>query len=176
MPLVSGEYLAATDDNQCASRSAAEIISDLGLSGYGNLTTAEAQQLQNIGSSAIDVGAWTSLGAWDQSLASTASPQFASVTIGNEGIGVGTGTTGLTIQASATNKIGFYGSTPVTRQPAVVDAETDHSFNLVREQSSWVLSYELNYYALEDMELAVEALATKLNTAMTKLRTCGLAA
>lgn len=58
--------------------------------GVEALTSAEVSQLANIDTSTIDATQWGYVGGLDQALATTESPSFNSVSVGNTGLTVGT--------------------------------------------------------------------------------------
>jgi len=93
--------LATTSSVRQNFSDAKDEIESLQANGIEGLTTAEVDQLKNIGTSTIISSQWGFLGALDQSLASTDSVAFAGLTIDtdvffvdaiNDFIGFGTAT------------------------------------------------------------------------------------
>lgn len=79
MAFMNGEYLRATGAATCESRSTTEMIADMGLSTeLANLTDAEVQQLQAIGTITIPAAQWGILsGLFEQS--AVAGPEATAV-------------------------------------------------------------------------------------------------
>ena len=96
---ISGD--AFLDEDNLASDSATKAASQQSIKAYidtqealyddelESITAAEAQQLQNIGTSTISAAQWGYLGAMDQSVSSASAPTFAGITINGAVAGTG---------------------------------------------------------------------------------------
>lgn len=84
--LANGETTVVHFNGGGASATVTEIIKpDLAVYAANPLTAAELQQLQNIDSSTMTTTQWGYVGAMDQGVATSSSPQFAGVKLGGTG-------------------------------------------------------------------------------------------
>lgn len=171
-PFTVGEYLRSTTEDACESRTNTEVLADVGLN-HLTLTTDEIAQLENIDTTTISTAQWSNLASVDQALDTTASPQFAGLTISDGGSILCAGAAGLTIGASATDKLGFFGQRPIARQ-TLASVSVGASYQIANTDDADV-AWDRLQVSVSNMEADCATLMSKYNEVLGVLTRLGLA-